>query len=381
MSFPESGHYLESIRASAAAATRNAGVVVNEAAIARLVASSAFQSSFDRLAAADNMAMPLLFPSAAAELCFFGLLAILNFGSGFRVPLHKATGGRGASNTMKALALGMYISDEGLMTAHGMQNISQAKIAELMNVKLHIERPHETLPVVVGELGGPMYDLVKLVTGTLNETGDILVNKGYSDLGVFIAQVLQTAQTNVDVILEHLVRTFPAFQDMAVVDGQQIFCFKKALFLIHAISVRFPSAPFPLPSVSVNLPILTDNVVPSLLVHLGVIDLSGSAPLASIPLHAASPERLQTLLATAAPGSIAPIAVSPGPVVSSNQAFILRAAAIDACERIVEAAKAAGMDGCDKHEAGPVDLEGREGQERTTGSWSDSNCRGDSVLL
>ena len=46
-----------------------------------------------------------------------------------------------------------------------------------------------------------------MLTSTLNETGDVLVKGGYVDLGVFIARVLETAQGDVEVILEH-VRVF-----------------------------------------------------------------------------------------------------------------------------------------------------------------------------
>jgi len=128
---------------------------------------------------------------------------------------------------------------------------------------------------------------------------------------------------------------------MAVVDGQRIFCFKKALFLIHAISVRFGSAdppPFPVPS-TFHLPVFTDNVLPSLLVHFGVIDISGSPNLSTLFPHAGSAEHLAPLLATATPGTgDAKTLPKDGPVLSTNQAYTLRAAAIDACELITQVA-------------------------------------------
>ncbi|KAF7362058.1 NAD+ kinase [Mycena venus] len=201
-----------------------------------------------------------------------------------------------------------------------------------------------------GSWGGPMYDLVKLVTRVLNETGGILVNMGYPDLGMFVLEALKEGKNaisdgnnhaDVEIILERLVRAFPAFHDMAVVDGQRIFCFKKALFLIHAVSVRFGSAhppPFPVPSTS-HLPVFADNVLPSLLVHLGVIDISGSPNLSTLFPHAGAPEQLAPLLATATPGTGDPKTLpKDGPVLSTNQAYTLRAAAIDACELITDVA-------------------------------------------
>jgi hypothetical protein len=66
------------------------------------------------------------------------------------------------------------------------------KVAELMGISLHTERPHESLPgVIVGELGGPLYELVRSVTEVLNDTGAILVSGGYLNLGGFVLEALQ----------------------------------------------------------------------------------------------------------------------------------------------------------------------------------------------
>ncbi|KAJ7647502.1 hypothetical protein FB45DRAFT_893607 [Roridomyces roridus] len=345
MSFPPSGEYIESIRTPT-------DVLITEDAIKRLLLSPAFTTSFKRVSASHGLAMPLNFASVGAELNVLSLLSVLNFASGFRVPLHVATG-RGAWDCMRAFVFSLFItssSEEDLLSARGIQSISQGKVAELMGVNIHVERPHETLQhVTIGELGGPLYDLVKLVTRVLNETGEILVNMGYPDLGFFVLEALKDGHkaqlskgdhADVEFILERLVRAFPAFQDMAVVDGQNIFCFKKALFLIHAISIRFGSAeppPFPIPSTA-HIPVFSDNVLPSLLIHLGVIDMSGSPKLSSLFPDIGS--HLAALLATAESGADVAKKVPPkeGPVVTCDQAYILRAAAIDACELIVEVA-------------------------------------------
>ncbi|KAJ6497883.1 hypothetical protein C8R45DRAFT_143460 [Mycena sanguinolenta] len=353
ISFPPSGEYVEKVRSSAKVLREASNIYIEEHSIKRLLLSPAFTSSFKRVSASHGLAMPLNFPSAGAELNLLSVLSLLNFGSGYRSPLHAETG-HGAWDCMRAFAFSLYITssvEEDLLSARGIQNISEARVAELMRVNVHIERPHETLQhVTIGELGGPMYDLVKLVTQVLNETGRILVDTGYLDLGMFVLEALkegrkamsaENSHADVEVILERLVRAFPAFQDMAVVNGQQIFCFKKALFLIHAISVRFRSAdppPFPVPSTS-HLPVFSDNVLPSLLVHLGVIDISRSPNLSTLFPNAGAPDQLAPLLATAKPGT-GDVKFLPkeGPVLSADQAYALRAAAIDACERITEVA-------------------------------------------
>lgn len=102
--------------------------------------------------------------------------------------------------------------DSELLLAKGMQTIQGQQVAELLQVGLHVERPHETIPgVTVGELGGPMYELVTLITKTLNETGDILVNSGYRDMGSFMVEALKEGErqksadlpgADVEVVLE-----------------------------------------------------------------------------------------------------------------------------------------------------------------------------------
>lgn len=135
-----------------------------------------------------------------------------------------------------------------------------------------------------------------------------------------------------------------------------VYIFKKALFLLNAVSLRFsPSAPssdvisvvptFPLPDISA-LPIFADNVIPSasgfvpallvlnfrkandftppaLLVHFKLLDLSGCTDSA-----------LSAGL-TPAPSSTPTPTPAPGVSLSTLSAARLRASAIDACARVV----------------------------------------------
>lgn len=103
--------------------------------------------------------------------------------------------------------------------------------------------------------------------------------------------------------------------------------------------------PLPIPRTS-HLPVFSDNVLPSLLVHLGVIDLTTSDPsfkLTSLFPDAQKPEHLNPLLEIAesvGKGSARLKEVpEEGPTLSTEQAFVLRAAAIDACDLITEVAR------------------------------------------
>ncbi|TFY75336.1 hypothetical protein EWM64_g8675 [Hericium alpestre] len=227
------------------------------------------------------------------------------------------------------------------------------KIAELLGVSIHVERPHESIPgVTVGEVGGPGWELVQLIKELMTGTGSFLVGAGYKDLGSFVLEALKQSgkvdkESRAEVVLERLVRAIPGFQDMAFVDGHPIYCFKKALFLINGVAIRFGSKstpPFPVPETS-HLPVFSDNVLPSILIHLGVIDFSASPTLSSLFPGAGSEDSLATLLAEApepsTPSQSGAEKQIPkeGPEVSAEQAYILRAASIDACELIVEYAR------------------------------------------
>lgn len=86
-------------------------------------------------------------------------------------------------------------SEGDYLSAKGLRFLSVSKIAELMNINLHVETPHESIPgVTVGKLGGPLYKLVKSIEAVLNETGQILEEGGYRNLGAFVAETLNESR-------------------------------------------------------------------------------------------------------------------------------------------------------------------------------------------
>lgn len=73
-----------------------------------------------------------------------------------------------------------------------MQTLGEAKIAELLGVSLHTERQHESIQgLTISQLGGPGWELVQLLKTLLDETGKVLANGGYPNLGSFVAEALQ----------------------------------------------------------------------------------------------------------------------------------------------------------------------------------------------
>lgn len=157
--------------------------------------SPVFTTTFKRVSQSHGLALPLNFSSPLDELNLLAILSILNFASGYRVQLHQEVG-RGAWDTIRAFVFSLYLSSsidgDDLLSAHGIAAIEASKVAELMGVNVHVERNHDTIPgLTIGQLGGPMYELVNLVTGVLNETGDILVDRGYPNLGAFVLEALK----------------------------------------------------------------------------------------------------------------------------------------------------------------------------------------------
>jgi len=168
---------------------------VTDAAIKRLLFSSSFLNSFKRVSANHCLNFPLNFPSIHSEINFLSILSLLNFASGYRVPLHQQTG-RGAWDNIRALMFGLYITSSAgqgcPLTAKGMQTITENQVADLMSVHLHVEKPHSEIPgLIVGKLGGPIFDLVKLIVTTLRETGEVLESIGEPDLGSFVIKSLE----------------------------------------------------------------------------------------------------------------------------------------------------------------------------------------------
>ncbi|KAF9245003.1 hypothetical protein BU15DRAFT_41666 [Melanogaster broomeanus] len=356
-------NHVDAVKRSCKELSQAQCIEVTDEAIKRLLLSPSFLTTFKRVSNHHGLKFPLNFPSVLSELNLLCVMSLLNFASGYRVPLHEQTG-RGAWDNIRALAFGLYLSSAtgqgDLLSAKGMKSVTPHQVAELMSVKIHVERPHEELQgVTVGELGGHIYELVKLISTTLNETGNILEQSRLPDLGTFVLRSLKSkhpggGNASVDDILKDLVSAFPAFQDMAMVNETPVYCFKKALFLVHAVTLRFGSSsspPFPLPDTS-QAPVFTDNVLPSILVHLGVLDLSKAKDVAlrGIFPDAANDVKINALLAvpenTPGLGSAItkPNTAPPkeGPVLTSDQAYILRAAAVDACEKIVGYARSLG---------------------------------------
>lgn len=195
--------------------------------------------------------------------------------------------------------MGLYLSSPdsndsdstGLLSSKGLKNLSATTVAEILQVKLHVEKPHETIPgLTVGLREGPINEAVELIVQACNETGKTLEEANHRCLGDFVVEQLKGSQKvkeetkdeekAANYFLEALVSLIPAFDDrLTFDDGQEVFVFKKAFLLLmtlyQCLVVKASSKDLYVPEPKV-LPIFCDNVISSMLHHSGILDLSES---------------------------------------------------------------------------------------------------------
>lgn len=127
-----------------------------------------------------------------------------------------------------------------------------------------------------------------------------------------------------------MVSALPAFRDMAIINSKPVYIFKKIQLLVLDLHNRFSSTHpdlFSFHDISF-LPIFSDNVIPTMLHHLRILPLTVADSCS--PQQRAIIEELKEDLGT-------------GRDTTFERSYILRAAAVDACEEIVKVAQ--GMKG------------------------------------
>ena len=123
-----------------------------------------------------------------------------------------------------------------------------------------------------------------------------------------------------------MVEAVPGFRDMATVNGEPVYLFRKIQLLTQDLYRRFSKSHpeiFNFYDIG-ELTIFSDNVIPEVLQHLKIIQLS--VPADATPRQVDILQGLQEDLQT-------------GTETTTERSYIFRAAAVDACEIIVETAK------------------------------------------
>jgi hypothetical protein len=170
-----------------------------------------------------------------------------------------------------------------------------------------------------------------------NDTGKRLMQMKCPDLGVFVERALRQAhvegktdEERASLFASSLIEALPVFNDAYTLhtDSEQVtvHIHKRALLLLSWLHAAFKGrdsiVPIPDPSV---LPAFVDNVIPSLLVHFGVLDLD----------HATLPALQQW---STNRGKSTSDGIVDGPTLTREEAYVIRAASVDACHSLRERA-------------------------------------------
>ncbi|KAG0215132.1 hypothetical protein BGX28_000837 [Mortierella sp. GBA30] len=285
----------------------SSSIHIDQEAITRFL-TNLTQESWSKHSVANGMSFPLRFESLEQEVNILSLIDILNTGHGFRKELHEDSD-RGAFETIVFGIMSFHISSTPT-TADALSKLTGWEVGSHFGITMQKDVPSELAHVTISK-PSVASKLAGQIQGVLNETGRILKEQGFETLGGFVIDAAKKANGSGEKFSEILINTFPAFQDYAEIDGKTVYVFKKALLLASSLERRFAKTEsmFAFKDIQKS-PIFADNVIPTLMTHLGILVL---------------PENLKHTM-------------EEGGETSVEESYRLRAAAIDGCHEIVERA-------------------------------------------
>ncbi|KAI8140631.1 hypothetical protein BJV82DRAFT_580988 [Fennellomyces sp. T-0311] len=312
MSLPQ-GEYLEAVRSSCRALTEKGPVNISQDGITAFL-KDLDKHRFEELSIDTPMRMPLKFSTVAEELNFVALIDLLNFGSGYRVPLHDLAG-RGAFDTIRFGAMSFHIGGDA-MDAKTFKEITTFKVSEVFQFPIDREVKPPDMPFITMTEPTELKQLAEGIKSVLNSTGEFLEAHKYKDLAAFILDVTKPVagqKPSASKLVENLVKALPGLRDVYTINGQHVYILKKAQILVYHLWMFFHDQEpdrFDFADID-NLTVFADNVVPTLLVHLGILEI---------------PDDWKT-------------DIESGKDLGEVRATTLRAASIVACEEIVRRTK------------------------------------------
>ncbi|ORX45045.1 hypothetical protein BCR36DRAFT_358924 [Piromyces finnis] len=226
----------------------------------------------------NPLKVPLKFDTLEEELNFVGLNALLAFGSGWRDELHEACN-RGAANTIKFGIISMHISKMQYGTCNHMAGLTITDISSIFQIPLlGEEKESENMPGVTVSTQHCLREFAEKLRNVFQKTALDLKKGGYRSLAQFIMYLINSTKNEVnraEVILKGVVNVLTAFQDSAVVNNKEVFIFKKAQLFVYSLYKAFHKK-YPLFDIKgvENLTIFADNVIPTVLIDLGVLSPS-----------------------------------------------------------------------------------------------------------
>ncbi|KAI9485908.1 MAG: hypothetical protein EXX96DRAFT_471901 [Benjaminiella poitrasii] len=265
---------VEAVRSSCQTFVEKSPVKISQKGIEAFL-SKLDKAEYEELAYDATMKMPLKFETVNDELNFVTLIDLINFGSGYRVPLHELAG-RGAFDTIRFGAMYFHIGGKP-MTAETFKDITILDVAEMFQFPIDREVRHEKLDFVTMTEPTALKPFAAGLTKVLNTTGDYLVARGYKDLAEFILDHVKKTPQDASSLVDHFVHAFPGLADCYQFPEAQdpVYLYKKAQIIVYHLWFTFreqlPDL-FDFKDID-TLTIFSDNVIPTMLAHLGIIEM------------------------------------------------------------------------------------------------------------
>ncbi|CEP10752.1 hypothetical protein [Parasitella parasitica] len=306
------GDFITAVRTSCRSFVESSLVKISESGIKNFL-NNLDKLQYEELSDDVTIKMPLKFQTVEEELNFITVIDLLNFGSGYRLPLHELTG-RGAFDTIRFGAMSFHIGGKP-MDAETFKNCTIFDIAETFQIPIDREVKHEKLDFVTVSEPTALKPFAAGLVAVLNTTGEYLQCHNYKDLAQFIMQHVERNPQNASSLVEHLVRAFPGLHDSYIFQrpSEPVYLYKKAQIIVYHLWYTFKEQLphlFDFKDIE-SLTVFADNVIPTMLAHLGVIQI---------------PEKWQK-------------DIHSNIDLSLEAATVLRAAGVTACEDIVKAAR------------------------------------------
>ncbi|KAF7731012.1 hypothetical protein EC973_001058 [Apophysomyces ossiformis] len=268
------GNFCDAVRSSCRTCVDKSPVKISQEGI-RSFLENLDKHQYEELAIDTPMHMPVKFSSMAEEINFIALIDLLNFGSGYRLSLHKLAQ-RGAFDTIRFGAMSFHIGGKP-MTAETFKSITAYEVSEIFQFPIEREVHPPNMSFVTMLEPNELRPLADGIVSVLNTTGEFLQTHGYKDLAAFILDVTKPSGQPPSAIklVEHLVRALPGLHDFYKINGDDVYLFKKAQILTYHLWMFFKDQdPERFNFVDIHdMTIFSDNVIPTILEHFGVFEI------------------------------------------------------------------------------------------------------------
>ncbi|CAO1632378.1 unnamed protein product [Sympodiomycopsis kandeliae] len=332
-SLPAQGTILKICRESCKAARLQADVKVDQSSIDRFLVNLD-EETVTRLKTQHGLDLPIKFDDAHSEITFLTVLSVLNTLSAYRAPFHAVTG-KGAYQNVIALCVGLY-NRLGIekFSASGLASLTRVEVLEQWRLASKSSETFEQDQIL---------EPANLVIECCHSTGRALLANGYETPAALVLDALPNYHPEAEMddpktaddFVYKIISTIPAFYDAYLPSGassKPIYLFKKAYFLLYSLYQAFhrsgqQQVPVYIPDLSrVKLPMFVDNVLPTMCLHLGLVDTSESTfeTLSAWGKEIQQERQQKTTV------------VKGGPSLTAEEAYHIRAATLDAASIVID---------------------------------------------